>query len=132
MGIVLPVTLTAAAAAALINFWLAIRIGRLRTSLKISIGDDAGGPLTRRMRAQLNFVEYTAFVLILIAVIELAGKGGLWLSIVAGVYMLSRVAHGVGMDGGSFGIGRTIGVAITMLTSIGLAVVAALIAAGRF
>jgi uncharacterized membrane protein YecN with MAPEG domain len=130
MGILLPVTLTAAAAAAIINIWLSIRIGQMRTAQKISIGDDGGGPLTARMRAQLNFVENTAFVLILIAAIELAGKGAPWLTWVAGIYMLGRVAHGLGMDGGSLGKGRTIGVIITMLTQLGLAIVATLIALG--
>ena len=71
MGIILPVTLTAAAAAAIINLWLAIRVGQMRGATKTIHGDDAGGPLTRRMRAQLNFVENTPFVLVLIAAIEL-------------------------------------------------------------
>ncbi len=128
MGIVLPVTLTAAAAAAIINFWLAMRVGQMRVKHKVSIGDDAGGPLTARMRAQLNFVENTVFVLVLIAAIELTGKGGSWLSIVSAIYMLGRIAHGLGMDGGKFARGRSIGVIITMLTLLGLAVVAALIA----
>ena len=129
--IVLPVTLCAAAAAAIINIWLATRIGRLRVAQKISIGDDAGGPLTARMRAQLNFVENTAFVLILIAAIELAGGGGEWLAWVSGFYLLARVAHGVGMDGGALARGRMVGVIVTMLTQLGLAIVAVLEAAGR-
>ena len=54
MGIILPVTLTAAAAAAIINIWLSIRVGQMRAQQKVSIGDDAGGPLTARMRAQLQ------------------------------------------------------------------------------
>ena len=128
----LPVTLTSAAAAAIINIWLSMRIGRLRVAHKISIGDDAGGPLTARMRAQLNFVENTAFVLILIAAIELAGKGGQWLAWVSMAYMLGRIAHGVGMDGGALGKGRSVGTLITMLTQLGLAIVAVLIALGRF
>src|SRR5690349_7616721 len=89
--IVLPVTLCAAAAAALVNIWLSVRVGQMRSRHKISIGDDgAGGPLTARMRAQLNFVENTAFVLILIAAIELSGAGGQWLAIVSGIYLLGR------------------------------------------
>ena len=129
--IVLPVTLCAAAAAAIINLWLSVRVGQMRSSLKVSIGDDAGGPLTARMRAQLNFVENTAFVLVLIAAIELSGSGGRWLAWVSGAYLLGRVAHGVGMDGGALGAGRTIGTAITMLTQLGLAVAAVLAATGR-
>lgn len=124
---ILPVTLCAAAAAAVINIWLSIRIGQMRGSTKISIGDDAGGPLTARMRAQLNFVENTAFVLILIAAIEIAGKGQPWLAWVAAIYMLGRVAHGMGMDGGAMAKGRMVGTMVTLLSQLGLAVVAVLI-----
>lgn len=128
----LPITLCAAAAAAIINIWLSIRVGQMRTRHKISIGDDgAGGPLTARMRAQLNFVENTAFVLILIAAIELAGAGGNWLAWVSGIYLLGRVAHGIGMDGGALGKGRMIGTLITLLVQLGLAIVAVLAATGR-
>lgn len=129
--ITLPVTLCAAAAAAIINLWLTIRIGQLRTRNKVWVGDDGGGPLTGRMRAQLNFVENTAFVLILIAAIELAGAGGEWLAWVSGIYLLSRVAHGLGMDGGALARGRMVGALVTMITQLGLAVVAVLAAVGR-
>ena len=87
-------------------------------------------PLERRMRAQANFVEYTPFVLALIAVIELAGRGESWLAYVAGIYFIARIAHAFGMDGGSLQIGRMIGIMVTFLVLLGLAVVAALIAAG--
>lgn len=82
------------------------------------------------MRAQLNFVENTAFVLVLIAAIELSGCGSPWLAWVAGIYMLGRLAHGFGMDGGSLAKGRSIGVIITMLTQLGLAAAAVLITLG--
>ena len=127
---VLPVTLAAAAAAAVLNIWLGLRIGALRNALQISVGDGGSERLQRRMRAQLNYVENTAFVLVLIAAIELAGRGSTWLAYVAAAYFIGRIAHGFGMDGGKFGTGRTIGTIITMLTQLGLAVVAALTAAG--
>ena len=131
MAIVLPVTLTAAAAAAIINLWLSIRVGQMRIKHKVSIGDDgAGGPLTARMRAQLNFVENTAFFLVLVAAIELSGRGDPWLAWVVALYMIGRDAHGFGMDGGTLAKGRSIGVLITMLTLLGLAAVAVLITLG--
>ena len=126
----LQVTLAAAAAAAILNFWLAIRCGAVRVSAKVNIGDGGFEPLERRMRAQANFVEYTPFVLALIAVIELAGRGESWLAYVAGIYFIARIAHAFGMDGGSLQIGRMIGIMVTFLVLLGLAVVAALIAAG--
>ena len=126
----LPVTLTAAAAAAVLNIWLSIRIGAVRRATGIGVGDGGSEPLQRRMRAQANFVENTPFVLALIAAVELAGAGGEWLQYVAGVYMLGRIGHAFGMDGGAAQIGRMVGTIITLLTLLGLALVAALVAAG--
>jgi len=46
--------------------------------------------------------------------------------------MLGRVAHGLGMDGtGAMAKGRMVGTLITMLTLLGLAVVAVLVVLGR-
>ncbi|MGB3378385.1 MAPEG family protein [Allopontixanthobacter sediminis] len=123
----LPVTLTAAAAAAILAIWLSIRVGQVRGSEKVSIGDGGNDKVIRRMRAHANFVENTPFVLILIAGIEMTGKGGNWLAYVAAIYMLGRIAHGLGMDDGRFGKGRMIGTLVTMLTLLGLAIVATLI-----
>jgi len=128
--IVLPVTLAAAAAAAVLNLWLGIRIGALRTALQINVGDGGSEALQRRMRAQLNYVENTGFVLLLIAAIELAGRGSWWLAYVAAAYFIGRIAHGFGMDGGKAQIGRMVGTLMTMLVQLGLAVVAILIVMG--
>lgn len=128
----IPTTLAMAAAAAIINIWLSVRCGQVRTSAKISIGDGGNDMLTRRMRAQLNFAENTPLVLVLIAALEISGKGGTWLAPVGGVYMLGRVAHGLGMDGGALGKGRMVGTLITMLTLLSLSVVALMASMGKF
>ena len=127
---ILQTTLCMAAAAAMINFWLAMRCGQVRMKEKINVGTGGNDLMERRMRAQLNFAENTPWGLALIGLIERAGKGAGWLAIVGGIYMLARVAHGFGMDGGSLEKGRGLGVMVTMLTQIGLAVVALLIATG--
>ncbi|HEY0958532.1 MAG TPA: MAPEG family protein [Novosphingobium sp.] len=121
----LPTTLSMAAAAAILNLWLSIRIGRVRQSEKVSIGDGGSEPLIRRMRAQANFIENTPLTLILVGAIELAGKGGMWLAPVAGLFMLGRVVHAIGMDGG-FKAGRGLGTLTSMLAQLGLAIVAVL------
>ena len=69
---ILPITLTLAGAAAVINIWLGWRVGQKRISQKVSIGDGGDPAVVCRMRAHANFVEYTPFVLILIGLIELA------------------------------------------------------------
>ncbi|TRD12242.1 MAPEG family protein [Erythrobacter insulae] len=125
----LPVTLAAAAAAAILNIWLMMRVGRVRVAEKVFIGDEDNENVIRRMRAHANFAENAPFVLILIGAIELTGKGDPWLAYVAALFILGRIAHGFGMDGGALGKGRMIGTIISMLTLIGLAVVAVLIAA---
>lgn len=129
---ILQTTLCLAAAAALINLWISIRVGQMRQAAKVSVGDGGDERLVRRMRAHANFVENTPLVLILIGAVDLSGKGLSWLPIVGGVYMLGRVGHALGMDGGSLQALRGIGTLITMLTLLGLAVVAVLIALGRF
>ena len=118
----LPITLGAVAAAALINVWLSIRCGQVRTAEKVSVGDGGNDKVIRRMRAHANFNENTPIVLVMIAALEFAHTGSTALAAVAAVFMLGRVGHGLGMDGGSFRIGRMIGTIITLLTQLGLAV----------
>ena len=126
----LPTTLCFAAAAALVNFWLGMQIGKLRHTAKVSVGDGGNEPLLRGMRAQANFIEQTPLTLVLVAAVELAGKGGAWLAPAAAIFIIGRIAHAIGMDG-SFNAGRSIG----MLTAIGfqlvLVVVAVLAVLGR-
>lgn len=126
----LPVTLAAAAAAGVLNIWLALRINAARSAAGVYLGDGGNEAIQRRMRAQANYVEYTPFVLALIVAIELSGKGSWWLGVVALVYFAGRIAHGFGMDGGALLKGRFIGTITTLLTLLGLSVAAALIMAG--
>lgn len=122
---ILPITLTVAGAAALINIWLMVRVGQVRTSEKVSIGDGGNEKVIRRMRAHSNYIESAPFVLVLVGAIELASTSSpVWLWIVGGLYLLGRVAHGVGMDDGRFGKGRMIGTLVTMLVLLGLAIYA--------
>lgn len=125
--ILLPTTLCLCAAAAIVNFWLGVRIGRLRIARKIEMGDGSDPLIYARMRAQSNFIENAPITLILVAVVELAGKGGWWLPLAGAVFMAGRIAHAFGMDG-NFKPGRPLGTASAYLVQITLAVVAVLTA----
>jgi uncharacterized membrane protein YecN with MAPEG domain len=125
---ILPISLTIAAAATLVNLWLGGRVSRMRLAHKVSIGDGGVAPLLARMRAQANFVEYTPFFLILLALIELGVGSPLWLWIVGALYILARICHGLGMDGGRLRRLRTIGMMSTALILVGLMVVALVLA----
>lgn len=125
-GLELEITLTIAAAAALLNIWIAQRVGRARGIAKVSVGDGGHELLTRRMRAHANYVEYTPFFLILLALIELARGPVIWLWAVSIVYVLGRILHVFGMDGANRL--RMIGTITTMAVLLGLAIWAIVIA----
>lgn len=111
----LPITLTFAAAAALMNFWLAMRVGRLRMSEKILHGDGGHVALTKRMRAQANFVEYTPFILILTALVEMAWNSPSWLWALSVLYVVARISHAIGMDADYPAKTRMFGIIVTWL-----------------
>ena len=125
---VLPITLSIAAAAGLLNLWAGARVSQVRLREKISIGDGGHELLTRRMRAQANLVEYAPIVLILLGAIELAIGSPQWLWAVGAAFIVGRVLHLFGMDGGQLGFGRRIGILLTMLILLGLALLAAYVA----
>ena len=120
----LPITLTIAAAAAIINVWLAVRVSQLRVRHKVSIGDDGNDQIRCRMRAHANFVEYTPLFLVLLAAVELARGSATWLWAVAILYILARLLHPFGMDRPAPNILRMTGTVVTWAVLLGLAVYA--------
>jgi uncharacterized protein len=119
---ILPVSLTAAGIAGLINIWLGFRCGQVRTKEKVMMGDGGNEAVIARMRAHSNFIEYTPIVLALFALVEFAAGTSTWLWAVMAIYMIGRILHAFGMDG--FMKGRMAGTIITMLTTLGLALYA--------
>jgi uncharacterized membrane protein YecN with MAPEG domain len=117
----LPVTLATGAACVLLNLWLGWRISSLRHEFKVSVGDGGHEPLLRRMRAQANFIENAPFVLILLAGLELCGASRLGLALIAAIFILARIAHAIGMDGGSVAVWRRNGIMASSLMTLLLA-----------
>lgn len=124
----LPVTLCTAAAAAILAIWLMIRVGQVRNSESVSVGDGGNDKVLRRMRAHANFIESTPLLLVLVAAIEISDKGGAWLPYVAGLFIIGRVLHAFGMEENGLAKGRFIGTIITLLSLLGLAIYAVLVA----
>jgi uncharacterized protein len=116
---ILPISLTLAAVAALINLWLMIRVGRVRTREKVMVGDGGNDAVIRRMRAHSNYIESTAFVLLLVFLIEMAAGTSTWLWAVGGIYFAGRIAHAIGMDG--MMKARFVGTIVTLITQLLLA-----------
>jgi len=126
-GLVLPITLSIAGAAALLNVWIASRIGKVRIARKVSIGDGGHEPLAARMRAHSNFTEYTPIFLILLALVEMARGSPLWLWALAILFILARIAHVFGMDRPAPNPLRMGGIAVTMASLLALALYAIII-----
>ena len=95
---VLPITLTIAAAAAVLHIWLAGRVSQLRNRHKVSIGDGGNEALHRRIRAHGNYIENMPIVLILLALVELAGGDPRILWGAAIIFIVARLLHAFGMD----------------------------------
>lgn len=126
----LPTSLCLMAAALLINFWLGMRCAQVRSKEGISVGDGGNELMMRRMRAQSNFIEQTPLILLGVALVELAGKGGVWLAPLGGLFLLGRIAHGIGMDG-NFKAGRSIGMITGMVLQLALVATAVMTALGK-
>jgi uncharacterized membrane protein YecN with MAPEG domain len=92
------VTLIFAAALALLNIWLGLRVSRLRFSHKVAIGHGDDKAVEARMRAHANFNEYVPIALILMLLIELNVGPSRWLWGVGAVLVVARVLHPFGMD----------------------------------
>jgi len=118
----LPISLLAAAAASLLNIWLGARVAAFRRDFKVSVGDGGQEPLLRRMRAQANFIEHAPFFLILLAGLELAGANEFALAVAAILFVLARIAHGYGMDGGSLARWRTYGMIASTIATLALTI----------
>jgi uncharacterized protein len=129
---ILPVTLGTAALSVVINIWLGWRVVTARRVANVKIGDGGDEGVLRRMRAHANFAENTPIFLILIAAIELAVGNGLLLIILAAIFLAARVAHGIGMDGGSLVRFRMFGMMATTLTTLVLAAWAVMLAVRNY
>jgi uncharacterized membrane protein YecN with MAPEG domain len=126
----LPITLTIAGAATLVNAWLGFRCSQVRGARKISVGDGGDPLMVARMRAHANFVEYAPFFLILLGLIEYARGAQTWLWLVAILFMLARILHAFGMEPNGSGKLRVAGASTTMVVTIGLAIYAILLPYG--
>ena len=117
----LPITLTIAGAAALLNLWLSIRVSALRFRHRVSIGTGGDAVVETRMRAHANFTEYAPLFLILLGLVELARGSETWLWAVAIAFVLGRLAHAFGMDRPAPNVLRVGGMVLTYLPLLILA-----------
>jgi uncharacterized protein len=118
---ILPITLTIAAAAAILHVWMSLRVSRLRRHFRVSIGDGGNEALARRMRAHGNFAENMPIFLILLALLELARAHPVLLWAAGILFIAARILHAFGMDKGGASRLRIAGITISWLVLLVLA-----------
>jgi uncharacterized membrane protein YecN with MAPEG domain len=102
------VTLLAAAILAIVFVVLSVRVGLTRIRSKLSLGDGAhvlieigkegdAPPLLIASRSQANFAEYVPLSLLLLGLIESGGGAPLFVEIMAGLLIIARILHPIGM-----------------------------------
>ena len=118
----LPISITFVVAAAIINLWLSWRVATLRLSKKVLHGDGGMALVAKRIRAHANFSEYTPYVLILFALIEMAIGSQSWLWILAIAYLVGRILHPIGMDYDTPHKARMVGILLTYVVTLALCI----------
>jgi uncharacterized protein len=119
---ILQTTLTIAAAAALLHIWLSVRVGQVRRAARISIGAGGHEGLERRMRAHANFAENAPIFLILLFLLELGRAAPLLLWAAGILFILARILHAFGMDAKGVSKLRMIGISLSWVLLLALAV----------
>jgi len=108
---------------AIVFLILSARVIGFRRAHRVSLGDGGDKGMQRRIRGQANCAEYAPIGLILLALAEMQGAGGLWLHLIGVMLLAGRIAHGYAFSRVEpFMAGRVGGMALTLI-SIGLAAV---------
>jgi hypothetical protein len=127
-----PVTTTSVYAILLAILFLVLSVRAMlgRRRARVPFGEGSSEELRRRLRAHANFTEYTPIALILMALLELQGAGGIVLNVIGLLLLAGRLAHAYGISripehlpSRSIGMGLTLAAivfAILGLTSIAL------------
>ncbi|WP_081894591.1 MAPEG family protein [Ruegeria halocynthiae] len=118
----LSVTPVYAALLAILYVALSAKVISQRRNDKISYGDGGNQGMLKVIRTHSNFVEYTPFALLLIAMVELQGAGGLLLNLLGMALLAGRVLH-------AYGFGRSPQVVILRQIGMLLTFAAILVAA---
>jgi hypothetical protein len=122
-----PVTALYAALLSVVYVGLALRVVRLRTRLRISLGDGGDRRLARAVRVHAHFAEYVPLALLLMLLLELDGTPAAVLHGYGLLLLIARIVHAAGVSAVSEDLRwRAVGMVCTFTLLTGAA--AALIA----
>ena len=104
---------------ALIYAVLALQVARLRRDNRVLFGDADNGRLRTAIRVHANFIEYVPIITLMVAMLEMSGLAAIWVHLLMGALLVSRLLHPLGMYAApntlQFRIGRVGGITITLV-----------------
>jgi len=113
------ITSTYLAILALLYTILAVQVGRQRMRDRAAFGDDGSLTLRSAIRAHANFIEYVPIITLMVAMLEMSGLGAIWVHLLMGALLVSRLLHPLGMYAApntlQFRVGRMGGITITLV-----------------
>jgi uncharacterized membrane protein YecN with MAPEG domain len=101
----------------LLNIVLMLRVGNVRLSKKINLGDGGDDLMLSRIRAHGNFIENAPLMILGLLAIAMLNGAQFALHILGAGYFIGRVLHAMGMSG-AFGQGRLFGTLLTLIVYI--------------
>lgn len=115
----LPITLATASILGLILIWLSARVISSRVRNEALIGDQGNTELLFAIRTHGNFIEYAPIFLILLGLLEYSGGNRTALMVLAGLFIIARPLHVLGMGENANLKLRQIGVVLSFTVIIG-------------
>jgi uncharacterized membrane protein YecN with MAPEG domain len=99
----------------IIQMLLLLTVALLRRRNKQSLGDGGNADLLRATRRHGNFAENAAIFVVALALFELLGGGTRMAEIYAGIFILGRLAHAVGLSmKNTSNVPRVLGIVLTV------------------
>lgn len=100
---------------------LMYRVGQVRISEKINLGDGGNALLNSRIRAHGNFIENAPLALLGLLALAMLNAAPIALHIFGAAFFIGRVFHALGMAE-KFGQGRMVGTLTALLVYFGQAI----------
>lgn len=102
--------------------YISVRVGGVRTRLKIDLGDAGHPEMIRAVRAQGNYVEYAWAALLGLVLLAFAKAPVALVHALGAAFLFARIAHLLGLGMGVWKQGRFIGTLGTVLVLVATAV----------
>jgi uncharacterized membrane protein YecN with MAPEG domain len=117
------ITAATAIVLAVLQMFLMLRTARGRGQFRTGLGDGGNEQLLKRIRAHGNLAENAPLFLILLGLTEMTGQWAAVVPIYAGIFIVARLAHAIGLSISSgVTVFRFTGVIATVGTVIGLCI----------